>query len=242
MKDSFRAYVVGGAAKGRIATSDGATQAAGNGAFTFPGATGSCDTGAGSLSAAFKGAVNFKGHESNGSYGLDLTLADVHATLVKGSGKLTADVTSLGVKSQDVVLADLKAPKPALTAKDDVITVDHVTATLTAAGAKAFGDFYRAGAELDPVDLSIAVTDDAELPDGDDGTNDPGTASSGTTGDTAGGTGGLTATTTGGGTGGPTLAETGSTFPAAALGTAAALTAAAGAGVVLVARRRRTEA
>ncbi|NEC28630.1 hypothetical protein G3I20_19125, partial [Streptomyces sp. SID8111] len=188
VKDSFRAYVVGPVAKGKVTVSAGAKQAAGNGAFTFPDASGTYDTEAGSLEAAFKGAVNFKGHASNGTHGLDLTLTDLRATLKGGSGTLTADVTSLGKTSQDVVLAELKAKSPRLTAKSDVITVNGIAATLTKAGATAFGDFYTAGTALDPVGLSVALKDGAALPGGSG--SGGGTAGSGTAGSGAGSAGG----------------------------------------------------
>ncbi|BCM66518.1 hypothetical protein CFC35_28465 [Streptomyces sp. FBKL.4005] len=229
VKDSFRTYVVTGAAHGRITASGGATQAAGNGPFTFSGATGTYDTTAGTLSAAFKGAVTFKGHENNGTYGLDLTLSDLKASVGRGTGTLTADVTSLGKKSEDVVLADLKARSAALAPKNDVIALDGVTATLTDAGAKAFSGYYPKGTALDPVNLSVALTTTAALP---------------SAGPTAGGattTGAVTGSAAGGGgVVGGSLAATGSGVPAGPLGAAAAVTAAAGAGVVLAVRRRRT--
>ncbi|MFD6548975.1 HtaA domain-containing protein [Streptomyces sp. NPDC058398] len=242
VKQSFRTYVVDGAAQGKITASGGATQAAGNGAFTFTDATGTYDTGADTLSASFKGAVNFKGHEANGSYGLDLTLSDLGAELDGGSGELTADVDSLGETSDDVVLADLSTGTAGLTAKDDVITLDGVTAKLTKAGAEAFGGFYAEGAELDPVGLSVALSDDAELPDGDgsDSGSDSGSGSgsdgSGSSSGTTGGAG-TTGSTTGGVSG--ALASTGSQMPAGALGAAAAVTVAAGVGVVVAMRRRQ---
>ncbi|NEC52782.1 hypothetical protein G3I18_30155, partial [Actinospica acidiphila] len=185
VKQSFRAYVTGPVANGTITASDGATQASGNGAFTFADATGTYDTEAGSLKAAFKGAVTFKGHEHDGAYSLDLTLSDLRVNLTKGKGTLTADVADHDETSQDVVLADLSAPSAALTAKDDVIALDKVTATLTEAGAKAFGGFYAAGAELDPVSLAVALTEVAELPAGSGGSDGSG---SGTGGSGAGGT------------------------------------------------------
>ncbi|MFD5638247.1 HtaA domain-containing protein [Streptomyces sp. NPDC127077] len=242
VKQSFRTYVVDGAAQGKITASGGATQAAGNGAFTFPDATGNYDTDADTLSASFKGAVNFKGHEAKGSYGLDLTLSDLGVELDGGSGKLTADVDSLGKTSDDVVLADLSAKTADLTATDDVITLDGVTAKLTKAGAEAFGGFYAEGAELDPVGLSVALSDDAQLPDGDGGSDSgsgsgSGSDGSGTSSGTTGGAG-TTGSTTGGVSG--ALASTGSEVPAGMLGTAAAVTVAAGAGVVVAMRRRRT--
>ncbi|WP_369030810.1 MULTISPECIES: HtaA domain-containing protein [Streptomyces] len=239
VKQSFRTYVVDGVAKGAITTSDGATQAADNGVFTFVDGSGEYDTDAETLSAAFAGAVNFKGHEDNGTYGLDLTLSDLRATVDNGAGELTADVESLGETSDDVVLADLTTDATDLTAVNDVITLSDVTAKLTAAGAKAFGDFYETGTELDPVDLSVAVAEGAELPGGDGGSDSTG-GTSGSSGST-GGSSGTTGSTTGGVTGGG-LASTGAGVPVGALGTAAAVTVAAGAGVVLAVRRRRTEA
>ncbi|MGW3628805.1 HtaA domain-containing protein [Streptomyces sp. NPDC005122] len=235
VKQSFRAYVVDGAAQGTITASGGVTQAGGNGVFTFPDATGTYDTDAGTLTAGFQGAVNFKGHESGGTYGLDLTLSDLTARLDGGTGELTADVDSLGEKSDDVVLADLRAASGVPAVKDDVITLDEVTATLTKAGAEAFGGFYPAGTELDPVDLSVAVSEDAQLPGGNGGSGTGGSAGSGGSG-FAGGSGTTGSTT--GGVGGA-LASTGSDAPLGALGAAAAVTAAAGAGVVVAVRRRR---
>ncbi|MFJ6987950.1 MULTISPECIES: HtaA domain-containing protein [unclassified Streptomyces] len=253
VKQSFRSYVVGNVAKGKVTTAGGATQAAGNGAFTFPDATGSYDTDEDTLSASFKGTVNFKGHQGageDGGYGLDLTLGDLKARLADGTGTLTADLTSLGVKSDDVVLADLKAADKDLTAEDDVLTVDDVTATLTAAGAKAFSGFYQAGEALDPVALSLALTDDAELPGGDNGgSTSGGSSGSGGSGDTSGGTtggAGTTGSTTGGagttgGSVGGSMAATGSDVPVGALGAAAGGIVLAGAAAVYVARRRRTD-
>ncbi|MGW5210102.1 HtaA domain-containing protein [Streptomyces sp. NPDC004051] len=240
VKESFRTYVVGPVAKGKVTASGGASQASGNGAFTFTDASGTYDTDAGILKAAFKGAVNFKGHEENGAYGLDLTLTDLKATLDGGSGTLSADVTKLGERSQDVVLADLKAKTSGLTTKNDVITLNDVAATLTEAGAKAFGDFYTAGTALDPVDLSVALSDDAGLPGGTGGSGTGGSGGGTGGAGTTGGTGGVIGSTTGSATGGlnGALASTGSDIPVAAVGGAAAAAVAAGAAVVFALRRR----
>ncbi|GAA0187953.1 MULTISPECIES: HtaA domain-containing protein [Streptomyces] len=244
VKQSFRSYVTGPVAKGTITASDGATQASGNGAFTFSDATGAYDTEAGTLKAAFKGAVTFKGHEHDGAYSLDLTFSDLRVNLTQGRGTLSADVDDLGTTTQDVVLADLSAPSAALTAQDDVITLDGVTATLTEAGAEAFGGFYAAGAELDPVSLAVALTEGAELPVGTGGSDggDNGAGGSGTDtdggSDASGSTTGGVGSTVGGDLAG-SLASTGSDVPVGALGAAAGAAVAAGAGVVLALRRRR---
>ncbi|MEV5317450.1 HtaA domain-containing protein [Streptomyces sp. NPDC052687] len=237
VKKAFRAYVVGGVAQGRITVADGASQAPGNGVFTFTDAKGTYDTGADTLTAAFEGAVTFQGHRHNGAHGLDLTLTDLTATLDAGTGELTADVTSLGETTQDVVLAELTARSAELTAKKDVITLDDVTAELTEDGADAFGRFYPAGTELDPLDLSVALTPGAGLPGGGQTGTPTATATPTATTGTTGAAGG----STGGGLTG-NLASTGSDVPVGALGAAAAVTVAAGAGVVLAVRRRRTEA
>jgi hypothetical protein len=233
VKKAFRTYVVDGVAQGRITVADGASQAPGNGVFTFTDAKGTYDTGADTLTAAFEGAVTFQGHRQSGVYDLDLTLTDLTATLDGGTGELTADVTSLGETTQDVVVAELTAESADLTAKKDVITLDEVTAELTEDGADAFGRLYPAGTELDPLDLSVALTPGADLPGGGQTGTPTATATPGTTGAVGGSTsGGLTGN----------LASTGSDVPVGALGAAAALTVAAGAGVVLAVRRRRTEA
>jgi hypothetical protein len=237
VKESFRTYVANGPAKGAITTAGGATQAAGNGVFTFVGATGTYDTDKDTLAASFKGSVTFKGHETNGAYAMDLTFANLRTTLKNGKGELVADVTEGGSTSADVVLAELKAPKGDLTVKNGVISVNGVQAVLTAEGAEAFIGFYEAGSALDPLTLAVAVTEGAALP----GTDDSGDGGSG--GDAAGGPSGSTGD--GGVTGGVTgdlgggLASTGSDVPVGALSAAAAAAIAAGAGVVLAVRRRR---
>ncbi|MEU6004812.1 HtaA domain-containing protein [Streptomyces sp. NPDC047453] len=110
----------------------------------------------------------------------------------------------------------------------------HPQATLTEAGAKAFGGFYDKGTALDPVSLSVALTKGAELPSGN-GTSGGGSGT-GDTGGTGSATGGIGSTT--GGIGG-SMAATGSDVPVGALGGAAAATVAAGAGVLFAQRRRR---
>jgi len=94
--------------------------------------------------------------------------------------------------------------------------------------------------ELDPVDLSVALSEDAQLPvdDGESGSGGSGDSDSSGTSGTTGGTG-TTGSTTGGVSG--ALASTGSSVPAGAVGTAGEVAVAAGAGVVYAMRRRRTE-
>ncbi|CAM5680234.1 Htaa domain-containing protein OS=Streptomyces tendae OX=1932 GN=GUR47_11125 PE=4 SV=1 [Streptomyces tendae] len=147
-----------------------------------------------------------------------------------------------------MVLADLAARSGDLRADKDVITVDGIAATVTDAGAKVFGN-YPAGTALDPVGLTVALGEDARLPNGGGtgssggagvtgGATTGGAGSTGGTGSTVGGAG----TTTGGSTGGGSLASTGSDIPGPALGAAAGVAVVAGAGAVYAARGRRARA
>ncbi|MGI5395206.1 HtaA domain-containing protein [Streptomyces sp. CA-251251] len=255
MKESFRAYVVGDIAKGRVTVSGGAAQAGGNGAFTFTDATGTHDTDAGTLTASFRGAVNFKGHESNGAYGLGLTLSNLKATLDGGTGELTADVDSLGTRTEDVVLADLDA----LVRRPDRAGRRHhrrrcrrhphrgrreglrrLPGRYRARQRRPLGDAERgrpaAGRRRHGYVRRHGVGTGTS--GGTGGSATTGGSTVGRTGSTVGGAG----PTTGGLTGGGSPASTGSDLPGPALGAAAGVAVALGAGAVLAARKRRSRA
>ncbi|MER5440574.1 HtaA domain-containing protein [Streptomyces sp. NPDC002790] len=237
VKESFRTYITGPIAKGKVELSGGAGK---NGSgYRFGDASGSYDADAKSLDAKFAGKVRFLGHEEGDEYALDLQFSELRVTAKGGSGELVADVSSKDQETGKVstydglTVATLKLGSGDLTAQDDVVELDGAAATLTAGGAKAFGGFYEAGAALDPVTAAVSLDENAELPTGSNG------GTSGGASGTTGGTGGIgTGSTTGGGTG--SLAATGAAVPAGPLAAAAALIAAAGAGTVYATRRRRT--
>ena len=160
VKESFRNYVVGPIANGRVELSDGATDT-GDG-YRFPAATGTFDDDADTLSVDFTGAVRFLGHQSGDDYELDLTFTDLSVSVADGSGTLT---------SGNLVIAELAVPA-GIDAHDGVVNLEGLSATLTAEGAEAFAGFYAAGDELDPVTVRIALTDDARLPGGGNDTGD----------------------------------------------------------------------
>ncbi|MEV7420782.1 HtaA domain-containing protein, partial [Streptomyces sp. NPDC089919] len=229
VKKSFRDYVKNGPAAGRITVSGGAKQASDNGPFTFVKGAGRYDTGADTVSARFKGTVRFRGHRSGSTYGLDLALTDLTVTLQRGKGTLTADVTSLGKRSEDVQLATLKAASPSVVVSRGRISLPGVKATLTKAGAAAFGGFYPAGTALDPAGLGLSLTSGSTggtsggTSGGADGGTDGGgsaggaAASGGSAGGATTGGAGTTGSTTGGASGALAvagdLAATGSTVP-----------------------------
>ncbi|MDX3849567.1 HtaA domain-containing protein [Streptomyces sp. AK02-01A] len=241
VKESFRSYVTGPIAKGKVELSGGATQS--GAAYRFSDGTGSFDADAHTLSASFAGTVRFLGHEEAGEYVLDLGLSGLRVEVKDGKGTLVADVSTKDRDThkvatfKDLTFATLDLPAGGPVAKDGVVTLSGVPATLTADGTKAFGGMYPAGTALDKLTLAVSLDDDADLPGGGDSGGD-----SGGTGGDSGTTGGTTGGTVGGGTVGGTgsLASTGSEIPTGTLLSAAGAVAAAGVAVVFAAKRRRT--
>ncbi|MFI9624428.1 HtaA domain-containing protein [Streptomyces sp. NPDC052042] len=246
VKQSFRSYVTGPIADGKVETTGGAT-ASGDG-YRFPDATGRFDAAKQTLNAGFDGKVRFLGHKENGAYTLDLSLTNMEVQVSGGKGRLIADVSTKDRETKKVsvytglAIADLKLPKGELAAKDGVVTLTAVPATLTADGTKAFGGMYRTGDQLDALTVAVALDKDAELPGAPGGSGGT-TGSTGSTG-LAGGSVSLGGGSVGGGSvggsvgGSGSLASTGSDLPAGALIAGAGLVVATGAGVVLAARRR----
>ncbi|WP_411150043.1 HtaA domain-containing protein [Streptomyces sp. A30] len=153
VRRTFREYVTGDIAEGRWILSAGAED--GGALFRFRGGEGTFRSG--DLQASFSGAVRF-----TGAHGLDLKLSGVRATVEDGAGTLYADVKSPDHTAKKVPLVTFTAKD--LTAKDGLAKVTEAPAKLTAEGAEAFGGMYRAGTEMDPVSLAVALTGDAELP------------------------------------------------------------------------------
>ncbi|WFB09854.1 HtaA domain-containing protein [Streptomyces sp. LX-29] len=151
VKERFRKYVTGPIAHGKIETAEGASQAPGNGPFTFTGGKGSYDLSTHAVDTTFKGGVRFTGHEGQ----LDLKFSDVKVRTQGTKGSIVVDVTASGKLSDDVVFAnlDLTGLKPG--SEGGMVTYADIPATLTADGAKAFLGFYKEGDPLDPATLSV---------------------------------------------------------------------------------------
>ncbi|MET8172058.1 HtaA domain-containing protein [Streptomyces clavifer] len=246
VKKSFRTYITGPIANGKVVTTGGATASADS--YRFPDATGRFDARKQTLDAAFGGTVHFLGHKDGDAYTLDLSLTGLEVRVKGSSGTLVADVTTKDRETGKVsthtglAVADLTLPAGELAAKEGVVTLSGVPATLSADGVKAFGGMYGKGEQLDALTVAVALDEDAELPGGTSGTS--GTGSTGGAGSTTGGstTGGTVGGSTTGGTvgGAGSLASTGAGLPTGALIAASGVVVAAGAGVVIAARRRRT--
>ncbi|TDV38673.1 HtaA domain-containing protein [Actinophytocola oryzae] len=159
LKQSFRNYVRGPIAHGSW-TLDGVT-----GEFRWETVTSAeYEAGTGGQ-VAFSGGVRFTGHDGQ----LDLTISQPQVRFADGSAELVLDVRSKSLETgeftelDDVVFATLGTAAP--TVADGVVTYTALPAKLTAEGAAGFAGFYDAGADLDPVTVTIAL-DGATLPPG----------------------------------------------------------------------------
>ncbi|MFD7665905.1 HtaA domain-containing protein [Streptomyces sp. NPDC059788] len=154
VRRTFREYVTGSIAQGKWQLSDGAQD--GGALFRFPHGKGTYDAEAGTLKAGFTGTLRFTGKN------LDLTLTAVSVTVEDGRGTLAADVTTGGRTGRATPLATFEAKR--LTPEKGLIKLTEAPAQLTAEGAEAFGGLYRAGTDMDPVSLAVAVDKKAALP------------------------------------------------------------------------------
>ncbi|OEV29178.1 hypothetical protein AN219_17940, partial [Streptomyces nanshensis] len=212
VKKSFREYVTGPIADGKVNLSGGAESTSGG--YRFP--KGGGEAGSGSLDASFQGGVRFLGHEEGGSYSLDLTFSNLRVKAAGTKGTLVSDVRSKDRESGKVSthkalsVASLKLKAGALDPVEDVVTVKKAPATLTADGSEAFGGFYKPGDKLDPVTAAVSLDENASLPGAD---SDGGEGSGSGSGPGSAGGGG----SVGGGGDGGTLASSGSGLPSGAL-------------------------
>lgn len=150
VKQSFRDYIGGPIAKGSYSIN----WASGSGAYNTTDNRGR---------VSFGGSASFSGHSGL----LDLTISNPRIQVYStGSAALIANIVSKGygdnpaVNASGVVIANLSLP--ASTVSGNTIRWNGASATLTAAGASAFGGFYSAGDALDPVSFSFPLG--AEVP------------------------------------------------------------------------------
>ena len=175
VKESFRAYISGNIAHGSWDTSDGADYETPN--FRWSGATGEIDPETGDGTVSFAGAVHFTGHDGV----LDLVLANPRIEFEDGEAALLIDSKSndmegnLAVDAKQQWVGDVTVKDP-IAPKGDQLELADLPAKLTNEGAKAFAGFYEAGAELDPLSLSLEFEGCASTANADDAeaeTQDP---------------------------------------------------------------------
>lgn len=154
VRRTFREYVTGAIGQGKWTLAEGAQD--GGALFRFPQGKGTYDGGKGTLDAAFAGTVHFTGAH------LDLKLGKLGVKVENGRGVLSADVTTGTETKNAVALVEFDAK--GLKAEGALATLTEAPATLTEGGAQAFNSMYKAGTEMDPVSLSVALDATAKLP------------------------------------------------------------------------------
>lgn len=156
VKESFRSYITG-IAKGQWTQSGGAEYATPS--FSWPNGAGEL-TGEGAGTIGFAGSVHFEGHE--GLLKIDVANPTLRfdgndeATLLLdlSSTKQTGEPDQNFVQEAAVSL-DLRG---AFSADGTTLTITDAPGELTAQGAVAFGGFYQAGDEVDPVTITATAT------------------------------------------------------------------------------------
>ncbi|MFD3467272.1 HtaA domain-containing protein [Streptomyces sp. NPDC058682] len=154
VRRTFREYVTGSIGQGKWVLAEGAQD--GGALFRFPQGKGSFDGEKGTLDAAFAGTVQFTGAH------LDLTLGKMSVKVENGKGVLSADVTAGGATKNAVPLVEFDAK--GLKTEGKLATLTEAPATLTEGGSQAFNSMYKAGTEMDPVSLAVALDATAQLP------------------------------------------------------------------------------
>lgn len=156
VKASFRSYITGPIAQGSVNLQGASSSGS---AYSWSGGSGSFNDEESRGVVSYSGAVNFTGHAGK----LDLTIANPRVQLTSASsGVLIADVTSKALQGADVnaagiALATLNLADGSSWSSANSVGWDSVPATLTAAGATAFGGFYQAGAALDDVAFTFPL-------------------------------------------------------------------------------------
>ncbi len=158
VRDSFRSYITGLIAHGRVTTKGGASQRKGNGLFDFEVDRGTVRDG-GSRGGYFesKGVVHFFGHDGD----LDVTIADPTVN-VNGNGDGTLTVTHRvpGKKATSVEMA--RVTDATVAVSGDSGTLRTARMTLTKAGEKVFSwdgaAMYPEGTELDAGSANVTLT------------------------------------------------------------------------------------
>jgi len=165
IKASFRRYITGPIAGGRAVPSDGVSTNP-DGTYRFGTAAGTVDRATGAIAIGFRGTVFFEGHGSGDAALLQVWIRNPRVVTTPGAatGTLHADVTSRSqdagrplVEYPNVALASLDLTKGTRTVTDSTVTWSGVPATLTEEGAPAFGGFYNAGTELDPIAFAVTT-------------------------------------------------------------------------------------
>ncbi|WP_430592168.1 HtaA domain-containing protein [Humidisolicoccus flavus] len=171
IKTSFRNYVGGPIARGAV-TVNGVT--ANDASFDWAGGIGTADAASNTATVLFPGEVRFSGH----SGALDFVISDVRLRIDSATqGTIVANIVSKeftgmapGAPQGEYAIFD--SVEFATVSLDNVniregqISIANAPAVLTDAGAAAFGGFYEAGTDLDPINaaFTLALVENPTVP------------------------------------------------------------------------------
>lgn len=153
-KESFRTYIEG-IAKGGWELS-GLEYVYPN--YVWDAGTGALDLDTRTGLVTYGGSIRFTGHDG----ALDTTLSNVRLELAGDVGYVVVDVTGTTQEGAPIAAEGIRFAEfalPDLEVTDGALVLDALPATLTDAGADAFGT-YEAGSELDPISATIPVDAD----------------------------------------------------------------------------------
>jgi len=156
-KETFRTYLEGIAAGGWELT-DVAYEYP---EFVWNAGTGAVDADTRTGLVTYGGSIRFTGHQG----ALDTTLSNARVELAGGTGYLVFDVSGTTQAGEPVTAAGIRFAEfalPDLEITDEGLVLDALPATLTEAGAAAFGT-YAAGDALDPVSAVLPVATDCAV-------------------------------------------------------------------------------
>ncbi|MFD1859269.1 LPXTG cell wall anchor domain-containing protein [Aeromicrobium camelliae] len=164
IKASFRSYVTGPIAHGSASLLGTTT-----GTYVWSGGTGdaAADGSTADVSFGVGNGVHFRGHAMNGVDALDLAFTNPRVQVTSAStadlyldvhGREFAGTTTVGEEFSLSGVHFATVALPSATVESGTITWANASATLTEAGAQAFGGFYPAGTALDPLTLTLPVS------------------------------------------------------------------------------------
>ncbi|MGO1770721.1 MAG: HtaA domain-containing protein, partial [Microbacterium sp.] len=159
VKKSFRDYVVGSIAHGKIAAKKGATQAKQNGEFTFPQAARGTSWNGRTGTVQYAGQVTFRGHHGV----MDVTIANPSIRVTSASkAELRIPYAGRTITFATIDLASGMTRQ----LSGDAVRFTGAKTTLTKAGTAFFSyegsSFYEAGQELDRITFTVGEGSDVE--------------------------------------------------------------------------------
>lgn len=164
VRESFRKYVVGPIANGKITPSSGAKQANGNGVFTFPQAARGTKWNGNIGQVQYAGNVNFYGHGGV----MDVTLSN--PVIVVENARSAKVQTNFNGKTVTIGNIDLSGAKKR-SLQGDAVQYQNAPVTLHSHGVAFFAyngeGFYNAGDKLDAITFTVgdsSKTDVAKTP------------------------------------------------------------------------------